>query len=372
MGKGRLVVVILCGLLVGCGSLGETSPDLPYRESAVAGSGNASGPTTPNPGSVPLSPPSSSTGLDLRLSSFFFADTTHGWIGALPQGCGGRAVSDCRGLLFRTEDGGDSWHQAYSGDVAPLAMQFGPDGIGWIAGGPASVGTYTSRLRGAAGTLLLTTDNGESWEPAYSGEGADGAFLSVSFTSETDGWIGTATGRLLHTVDGGKTWTQGSASCANWVSFVTPDHGFAFCGFPTNPGPGMMSKSFLRTTDSGTTWQLVDSVSQPQERRAGGLPFTGYGSGFTMRTKTDGWIALSRGGLLHTTDAGATWEGVYRGVQTIGAEDIDYSEAQGVQFLTESHGFALFNRRYLMETTDGGSTWKVLLDVIQLQDSLQN
>ncbi|HEY3366748.1 MAG TPA: YCF48-related protein [Symbiobacteriaceae bacterium] len=341
--RGLVALVLGAALLAGCAN------------SQAGQAGPARGQTPPSPPSAPVSRPA---GLDVRLATLIFTDATHGWVGALPQACGNSEATDCQGFLFHTDDSGATWQQAYAGDVAPLALQFSPDGTGWLTGAPASAGQYTSHLVGAQGKLLRTTDDGRSWQPIYSGAGADGAFLSITFTSAMDGWLGTAAGHLLHTVDGGKTWTPGSASCANWVSFVSSQEGFAFCGFPINPGPGLAGKSFLRTTDGGATWQLVESVSQPQQGRKDGLPLGGYGAGFTMRTGTDGWIALTRGGLLHTTDGGNTWRSqladrAARGLPTVADGDIDYSAAEAVQFLSTAHGYALLSRQYLVETTDG-------------------
>lgn len=88
---------------------------------------------------------------------------------------------------------------------------------------------------------------------------------------------------------------------------------------------------------------------------------------------TDGWIALSRGGLLHTADGGTTWQSQLadRFARNLPAVDggpagIDYSEAGAVQFLSATQGYALLNRQYLMQTTDGGKGWQVLLDATKL------
>jgi len=283
-------------------------------------------------------------------------------------------VTDCRGFLFRSDDGGATWQTAYVSDVVPLALQFDADGTGWLAGGPASGSRSIYPIMNAEANLLETTDNGRSWQPLYAAKG--GAFLSVSFPSATEGWltIGSSvigTNNLLHTTDGGHIWTAGNAPCADWVSFVSPQDGFAFCGFPRNPGPGVMSKSFLRTTDGGATWQTVGSVSEAQIPHREGLPLAGYGAGLSMRTATEGWIALTRGGFLHTTDGGTTWESQLsdrraRNLPTVDGGYLDYSMADAVQFLSATHGYAVLNGRYLMETTDGGTNWQLLLDAAKL------
>lgn len=366
--RGLVVFALGAALLVGCTSP-KTSGAKPAAPAEPVLSERPGGSVDTGPAVV--GPPPQQDGHDLKLTTLWFADATHGWVGALPQNCGSGAATNCQGHVFHTADGGATWHTAYLGDVAPLALQLNPNGTGWLAGAPASAGVYTSHMVMAEGKLLHTTDGGRTWAPLYSDVAAGGAFLSVSFTGTLEGWIGTATGRLLHTGDGGKTWEPGNASCANWVSFVSPLEGFAFCGFPINPGPGMMGKGLLRTTDGGTTWQVVQSVAEPDQVRTNGLPLTGYGAGFAMRTTGDGWIALSRGGLLHTSDGGNTWtsqlaERAARSLPPVEDGRIDYSDARAVQFLSGTHGYALMGRQYVVETTDGGISWRVLLDAAQL------
>jgi photosystem II stability/assembly factor-like uncharacterized protein len=71
--------------------------------------------------------------------------------------------------------------------------------------------------------------------------------FSVSFPTEKDGWACGRWGTMLHTTDGGWTWTRqesGTDYTLTSISFVDPAHGFAV-------GDG---GTILSTKDGGKTW----------------------------------------------------------------------------------------------------------------------
>jgi photosystem II stability/assembly factor-like uncharacterized protein len=289
--------------------------------------------------------PTTSSAPPVRLTAIHFVDAKHGWLAGINTGCGDPTVS-CQGTMYYTDDGGSHWTQRYEGDVAPLSLSFVSPQTGWAAGGSA---------------LLKTTDGGRTWVPIYTA--AEGALLSIQFLDPENGWMTNNDGKLFQTRDGGRHWKPVSIACADWVSFVDARTGFVLCGLPRNPGPGMMGKSMWRTTDGGEHWTVVDSVSEPQQQRPGGLPFAGYGSGFHFRTAADGWIALSRAGLVHSQDGGKSWHLLVDDLfhnRTPVLDGVDFSEATAVQFLTASRGYAIVGRTFLVTTDDGGRTWRII------------
>jgi len=152
--------------------------------------------------------------------------------------------------------------------------------------------------------------------------------------------------------------------CADWVSFIDANRGFALCGLPRNPGPGMASKALWRTVDGGEHWALVaESAREAYQQRPGELPLAGYASGLHFRTVEEGWIALSRGGLLYTHDGGKTWYSQiaerFAGRPPVD-QGIDYSEAAAVQFVSGEQGRAVLSRVNLAATEDGGRTWRII------------
>src|SRR5215470_11506826 len=81
---------------------------------------------------------------------------------------------------------------------------------------------------GDSGSILRTTDGGETW--TFQPSGTDRNLVGVSFVDQDTGFaVGTA-GTVLRTTDGGITWT--SRPYAYWlnhtfaVSFVDADNGW--------------------------------------------------------------------------------------------------------------------------------------------------
>ena len=66
--------------------------------------------------------------------------------------------------------------------------------------------------------IFSTTDGGKNWEEIYTyGETTEGSGIALVMLSEKEAWVGTTYAvsqakcgaQILHTVDGGKTWTSG-------------------------------------------------------------------------------------------------------------------------------------------------------------------
>src|SRR5437660_8132005 len=72
--------------------------------------------------------------------------------------------------------------------VAPPASA---DFIGWAVGD--------------GGTILHTSNGGSTWSPQTSG--SNSSLLGVAFPDATNGWAVGSPGTILHTSDGGSTWS---------------------------------------------------------------------------------------------------------------------------------------------------------------------
>jgi len=142
---------------------------------------------------------------------------------------------DLRIFVFRTQDGGKTFEvarvpQVTIANLSPHRIQFRNLREGWAAiGGPG---------------LLHTVDGGRTWTvvtPVVRGLGTDFCLLDCSFGTSLDGWAVGSTGDLprsgralaLHTGDGGKTWervrTGAETIVQSWVDcvvFVDARHGW--------------------------------------------------------------------------------------------------------------------------------------------------
>ena len=96
------------------------------------------------------------------------------------------------GTILRSTDGGNTWVPQASGVSASL------NGVHFC---DADNGTVV----GSGGTILRTWNGGDNWYPQTSGTTAN--LLRVSFSSPLVGFIVGQSGTILGTIDGGVTWT---------------------------------------------------------------------------------------------------------------------------------------------------------------------
>ena len=122
-------------------------------------------------------------------------------------------------------------------------MTFADDGnTGWVVGGN--------------GTILKTTDAGESWNPQTSGTSEQ--FYSATFTNDnTTGWAVGVGGTILKTTNGGDDWTQKPSGTQSLLKSVT---------FADDGKVGwvvVLGGTILKTTDAGESWSRQDAVFPP-------------------------------------------------------------------------------------------------------------
>lgn len=119
-------------------------------------------------------------------------------------------------MIAKTTDGGATWTAQYNstGEFYFNGIDCASETIcvavaeGFAQDGASSPGA----------TVFMTTD-GNKWEKVYSyAATADGSALSVKMVSTTEAWVAATSGsglgtkaQFLHTTDGGKTWSEGTA-----------------------------------------------------------------------------------------------------------------------------------------------------------------
>jgi len=219
------------------------------------------------------------------------------------------------------------------------------------------------------GELLSTTDTGHTWTRTDLGSGID-SFVSLQFTSATRGWM-VLHGSLRTSADGGATWSQpaAAASLANlsgtswgdvdhglawsydtlyvtadsgdgWTAVALPNGASILAAAMTGPLTGALSTAngtLLFTQDGGATWQAAGTTGATgycNLRRVAGHGLWCIATGVDLESLDDGrgwhaagpalgindgvvdvafadprngWLVTRLGGVLHTTDGGATW-----------------------------------------------------------------
>lgn len=165
---------------------------------------------------------------------------------------------------------------------------------GLILALPSAVATPIGWAVGGTSTILRT-DDGLTCTEQTTGLPAglpQTNFRAVQFSDPMHGWIAGFFGRILHTDDGGETWTlqaTGTTAQLEAMAFVDAQNGWAVGGSGTG--------TILHTTNGGAAWTsqaLPGTVSENMR----GVDFIDV---------NQGWAVGAGGSVLHTIDGGATW-----------------------------------------------------------------
>jgi hypothetical protein len=141
---------------------------------------------------------------------------------------------------------------------------------------------------GAGGAIHVTSDSGQTWNPASSG--ASEHLESVTFATNDSGWAVGTNGTIIATTDGGANWNPQTSNTSSALHTV-----FFFDRF-TGLVAGDNAK-ILRTTNGGATWSSQSA------------PTTVYLNGFGFSDNTVGYTVGGAGVVLRTTNGGVFWEG---------------------------------------------------------------
>lgn len=254
-------------------------------------------------------------GSDNDLLSICFADDSTGWI-----------VGEI-GTVLRTGDAGATW------TALPNAIEDDLDDV-----------FFTDRLNGWAvgrwGGIYRSENGGKDWTPQSSGTVR--RLRSVFFVNPDTGWAVGHGGTVLKTENGGSVWTARNAGTAAnlWsVHFVNPDTGWA----------AGEDSTLLRTTDGGRGWQAVDAGTGLDFASVRFLdPDTGFAAGFNGSLDEYGLLRKLGGGVIATTDGGATWAAVHASAA---------AGLNAISFSGSGTGWSVGTAGCLLETEDTGATW---------------
>jgi len=210
----------------------------------------------------------------------------------------------------------------------------------------------------SAGQIMHTEDAGATWTTQHTV--AAGTYLRcMSFTSPSDGWVGSITqpgGRLWKTVDG-KTWTDVSANLPPLPGAIcgisSPTKGVVFASGTQYPS---REAAVMHTADGGQTWTSISMAAHAN------LLIDAY-----FIDNLRGWIVGGKGGtsydsltpvVMFTSDGGQTWEDK---LQDSGIHFPTGEWGWKIQFLSPRIGFVSLENltaAAILKTTDGGQSWK--------------
>lgn len=233
----------------------------------------------------------------------------------------------------------------YKEDLILTDVYFVTDEVGWVTG--------------EHGTILHTKDGGNTWTPQLGGDphSAEATINDLRFVNPTHGWANQGTNKLLRTTDG-ENWEQAGKLGGNygyWSDFFFSSEN---AGVQIRQEP----HDIAQTRDSGKTWKQVmpgcvakmevEGLTREVGCSLKSLHFPTANVGYAIGT---GALALF---VLKTEDGGATWNvSVTRDL----APDQSTYFRQEVFFTSENTGFVAMNDGKILTTADGGHTWRGLV-----------
>jgi len=203
----------------------------------------------------------------------------------------------------------------------------------WVFYGP--VNSFTVVAVGDSGTILTSTDLGQTWIPKVSPTGQTLYAVAQDLNGNMGKSWGSAVGGdsggvILGTTDDGNSWVARAAppSVMYAASFADSINGLAAGG----------SGEIWWTTNGGLTWSLKSTP----------LPVTWHGIWVNPYNIQVGWVCGENGSIMETTNAGASWI-----AQTSGTT----SALRALTFIMDSVGVVAGDSGRILRTTNGGSTW---------------
>lgn len=248
-------------------------------------------------------------------------------------------VFGSHGIVYYTGTGGGSleeWKLQESGikDLLLCESSFVDDTTGWVVG--------------IKGTIIHTTDGGKSWSKQESG--TEKNIFSVSFADAQNGWAVGEFGTILHTADGGENWafqSKGMDKMLNSVCFMDAQNGWVVGEFGT----------IIHTTDGGVKWEkqrCEDIETKVGMDSYDWKPMPALYEVY-FEDAHRGWIVGMDGIILKTEDGGNKWKKLVTGC------DIPL---YGIE-IKGKRGWAVGSRGYYLLSLDGGETWTVKDGVIK-------
>lgn len=203
--------------------------------------------------------------------------------------------------------------------------------------------------------ILKTTNGGVSFAEQYRFTGTDSmsfGFRSVAFNNNNLGWAGSTSGLLLKTTNSGVTWQRVDTLifprpiglCDMSVAGDSVFYGSGRLNGPTN---------IIKSTNAGLTFENIDMGA-----------YTNYQVGVYFFSKDSGFVAgrsniITEGAVVcFTSDGGNTWVKRYRSF-------IQSEHAWNITFVNRQVGYATIEKFIsgsgnVIKTTNGGVTWERL------------
>jgi photosystem II stability/assembly factor-like uncharacterized protein len=187
------------------------------------------------------------------------------------------------------------------------------------------------------------------WSTQSSGTTA--RLRGVSAVSSEVAWASGATGTVIRTADGGRTWRNVSIPDASAFDFRDIDAVDERTAYVLSIGTGDSSRIY-KTTDAGVTWTLQFKNDDPKAF-LDAMAFRDARHGFALSDSVDGQFVI-----LQTTD-GAAWRRLPAGAlpPALPGEGSYAASGTNVAIKDDRAWFATASR--VLRSLDGGRSWSV-------------
>lgn len=205
-----------------------------------------------------------------------------------------------------------------------------------------------------SGTIWRTSDGGSSWRWTNLSSTLAAADALLFFDASNGLCIGrpvSGTWRLARTTDGGATWTPAAVLPPPFANERTRHH--ATTAFGDTVWVGTSAGRILRSTDRGTTWTVAAAATTDQTIAA--VSFASGRQGYCLVRPTapqaDPTIAV-----YHTTDGGITWFPTGAQFQQSVLEPLALYAPPNARV-----AFMICAGTQVLGTADSGATWEPVL-----------
>lgn len=282
------------------------------------------------------------------------------------------------GTVLRTQDSGTNWTRQGAGQIADVNL-YG------VAAVNASTAWAVGDPQGGYATIYRTTDGGAAWVRKGSLTNVPNTELSKVFAiSAGEAWA-VGMGAILHTSDGGDSWTNRIPTAYKSISFqgiCSPDGVNVWATGGSYNG----CATILKSGDGGLTWMQqtngdvsladhllgISAVNASTAWTVGG----NLGGGYVVLRTSDGgttwttnytfgfgdanevsavnattvWVACD-GQILRSTNRGKDWDAPSSPPFTMGISAVSSKEAWAVVNGESTRSGSI------LHTRDGGTTW---------------
>jgi photosystem II stability/assembly factor-like uncharacterized protein len=195
-----------------------------------------------------------------------------------------------RGIVLLSDDDGKQWRQAQVPvSVSLTGVQFVDAQLGWAIG--------------HAAVVLHTRDGGQTWTRQFDGrnlpDGPANPLLDLHFSDAEHGWAVGAYGIALRTADGGRTWVSRSAALPN-------PKGLHLYALTRQAGAWFIAGEqglFIATNESGDAAQALATPYRGSFFTLTSLPDVS-GAGLLFGGLRGTLLARSAAGVFRTLDSG--------------------------------------------------------------------